>query len=435
MRPPFDLARYRERLATIRKPSPRGRVHTALGITVEATGLTCRIGDLCLIKTDRAETPALVLGFRDTMTVLMPTEDLTAIAPGCEVIPAGHALDMPVAESLLGRVIDPLGQPLDGKPLPLSERVPLLREPPSPMTRPSIARPCATGVKSVDALLTVGYGQRLGIFAGSGVGKSTLLGMIARQAESDVNVIALIGERGREVNHFLDDVLGERGRQRSVVVVATSDAPPVRRYLGAFSGVAVAEYFRDRGRNVLFVMDSVTRFAMALREIGLAMGEPPTSKGYPPSVFGLLPRIVERLGTSPRGTVTGVFTVLVEGDDLSDPVADSMRSLLDGHVVLARDLAQRGHYPPVDVLRSVSRVMPQIVGAEHNALAQRFRELLATYERNRDLVDVGAYQRGSNPLLDEALRRIASCEAFLKQGAHESFTLEHTLALLKQVLA
>ncbi|MEW6746790.1 MAG: FliI/YscN family ATPase [Planctomycetota bacterium] len=438
MRGEIDLARLRSRLAEVPLPRARGRIHAVVGVTIEAVGLKTRLGEVCLLHgiPDRFAAVAIVVGFHGETTCLMPVDDLRGLGPGTEVEPTGRSLSVAASPALLGRVLDALGRPIDGgPPLAALEPIPIHRDSPPPLSRPMIRHPLFTGVRSLDALLTVGKGQRLGIFSGSGVGKSTLLGMIARNALSDINIIALVGERGREVRHFLEEVLGRDGLARSVVVVATSDTPPVRRYLGALTATALAEYFRDQGRDVLFVMDSVTRFAAAQREIGLALGEPPTTKGYPPSTFALLPRLVERLGPSPKGSITGMFTVLVEGDDLADPIADTMRSLLDGHVVLSREIANRGHYPPVDLLHSVSRVMPHITTEPHLQDAIRFRELYAAYEQNRDLVEVGAYKAGTNPTLDRALERLPAMLHFLRQPAQTRAEPASTLAALAQAIS
>ena len=399
------------------RPLMQGTVTGKLGLAIEVAGLRAAAGDLCMVRTAAgAEMLAEVVGFRGDTTLLMTLGSNDGISPLDRVTDLRRPLRVPASEALLGRVIDSLGRPLDGGPPPGGEERTVHASAPAPLSRRPIREPFVTGVSAIDGMLTCGRGQRLGIFAGSGVGKSTLLGSIARGSSADVNVIALIGERGREVRDFVDDVLGPQGLAKSVVVVATSDAPPMQRFKGPFTAVAIAVGFRDRGRDVLFVMDSVTRFAAVAREVGLAAGEPPTLRGYPPSLFALLPRIVERLGTSERGTITGLLTVLVDGDDFNEPVSDALRGYLDGHIVLGRGIAARGKFPPIDVLTSVSRLMPQVTAPEHRAAAARIREWLAHHEENRDLVQVGAYRRGADPLLDAALERLPAIEELLFHG-------------------
>jgi flagellum-specific ATP synthase len=350
----------------------------------------------------------------------MALGDAERISPGSEIVATGRPLSIMVGDVLLGRVIDGLGRPIDGKgPIEAREIRSIHGAPPNPLERQRIAEAIATGIRSIDALLTCGKGQRVGIFSGSGVGKSTLLGMIARDTSADVNVIALVGERGREVGEFIDRELGADGLRRSVVVVATSDKPALIRIKAAFMATAIAEYFRDRGLNVMLLMDSVTRLAMAQREVGLAIGEPPTTKGYTPSVFAMLPKLLERAGNAKRGSITGLYTVLVEGDDMNEPVADAVRAILDGHIVLSRRLASAGHYPAIDILESVSRVMPAITTEVHRRAAQRLLDLAATYRENEDLINIGAYAKGSNPRIDEAIAMIQQIRAFLRQGVDE----------------
>jgi len=409
-----------------------------IGLTIEAEGLNAQVGELCHIRTGSDAPPIAseVVGFRRNRTLLMPLGEMEGIQPGSLVVASGSLFTVPVGMGLLGRVIDGLGQPLDGLgPIRSLQNVPLTHSSPHPLRRRPISEPLVTGVRAIDGLLTCGKGQRIGIFAGSGVGKSTLLGMIARNALSDVNVIALIGERGREVRDFIEQILGPEGLRRSVVVVSTSDRPPLIRLKGAWIATTVAEYFRDQGMDVVFMMDSVTRLAMAQREVGLAIGEPPAMKAYPPSVFAMLPKLMERTGTSERGTITSFYSVLVESDDLTEPITDTVRSILDGHIVLSRDLAAENHFPAIDVLQSISRLMPAITTEEHQALAGKLREALATYDKARDLINIGAYVSGSNPAIDHALAVMPSIQAFLRQGARESETYEETLRRLSAIFA
>src|SRR5579884_1047398 len=415
-----------------------GSVLQVVGLTIEAEGIGARLGEVCKVypRPDTRPIPAEVVGFRNNRVLLMPLGVMEGIKPGSEVRATGRSFTVPVGDELLGRVIDGLGRPIDGRgPIEAARRYPTTADSPHPLQRSRINEVLATGVRALDGLLTVGKGQRMGIFAGSGVGKSTLLGMIAKNTVSDVSVIALIGERGREVREFIERDLGGEGLKRSVVVVSTSDQPALVRLKGAWVATAIAEYFRDRGRDVTLLMDSVTRFAMAQREIGLAVGEPPASKGYTPSVFALLPRLMERAGTSDYGTITAFYTVLVEGDDLNEPITDTARSILDGHVVLSRALATENHYPAIDVLGSVSRVMSDVTAGEHRKLAGRLRETLATYANARDLIDIGAYTHGSNPRIDEAIRLMPYVTAFLRQDATEPSPWAETLLRLHAVFA
>jgi flagellum-specific ATP synthase len=415
-------AALRERLGEGPLHTVAGRVTRVAGLLVEARGVQAAVGDRCRIA--RRGMPPLgaeVVGFRDGCVLLMPLGDLAGVAPGERIWSTGQAGRVPVGPELLGRVLGPLGEPLDGRGRTAAEAwVDLRQSPPPAMQRQPIREPLATGIRAIDGLLTCGRGQRLGIFAGSGVGKSTLLGMIARATEAEVNVIGLVGERGREVQEFLQRDLGPAGLARSVVVVATSDQPPLLRRQAALLATRIAEDFRDRGRAVLLMVDSVTRFAMAQREIGLAAGEPPATRGYPPSAFALLPQLLERAGPGAgAGTITALYTVLVEGDDMNEPVADAARAILDGHVVLARTLADRGHYPPIDVLGSVSRVMPQVIAPEHLRSATRLREALGAAREVEDLVRIGAYARGADVVADWALARLPEIQAFLRQGVDE----------------
>jgi flagellum-specific ATP synthase len=418
-----SLDAFRSRIPAVPLHSSCGRVTRWVRPVLECEGLVARVGELCRVESPAAPGRAVfaeVVGFRDGAAILLPIGDATDVLPGSTVRAAGKRLGIRCGDFLLGRVVNALGEPIDsGPPLPPAAEVPLERESPAPLERQVVSRPLGTGVRAIDGLLTCGRGQRVGIFAGSGVGKSTLVAKIARETDADVSVIALVGERGVEVRAFLEETLGARGLARSVVVVATSDAPTTLRMKAAFAAVAIAEHFRDRGKDVLLVMDSVTRFAAALREAGLAMGEPPTAKGYPPSLYAALPRLVERMGSTARGSITGFLSVLVEGDDMNDPVADTMRSLLDGHVVLSRHLANEGHFPSIDLLASVSRAMSRLVSEEHRRAAQRFRELYATYVDHRDLIQIGAYRAGGDPLLDEAVSRFGDLRSYLRQASEE----------------
>ena len=418
---PRDLTVYHDRLRRADPYRTMGRVAEVIGLVVESTGPEAEVGELCLIGSERREQVlAEVVGFRDGRTLLMPLGQLVGIRPGDPVVGAGHPLTTPIGPAVLGRVLDGLGNPIDGgDPLEAGgrhvDRRRLEARPPSPMLRAPIAQRLPLGVRALDVLIPCGRGQRLGIFAGSGVGKSTLLGMIARNTEADVTVIGLVGERGREVREFVDRDLGPAGLERAVVCVATGDQPALARVKCAETAMTIAEGFRDDGKDVLLLLDSVTRFAMAQREIGLAVGEPPASRGYTPSVFAMLPRLLERAGTGRRGSITALITVLVEGDDMNEPVADAVRGILDGHVVLDRKLAHRNHYPAIDVLQSVSRLAPSITTAEAVATAGRLRELLAIYRAKEDLISIGAYARGGDPRIDEAIELIGPIEQFLRQ--------------------
>ncbi|WP_448575581.1 FliI/YscN family ATPase [Thermomicrobium sp.] len=432
------LDHFRDRLRDFQPIRREGRVVRGIGLTVEAIGLDLEIGDLCHIFPSLAEEGRLaaeVVGFHDERLVLVPLAELRGVRHGSRVVRAPEALHVPVGPELLGRVIDGLGRPIDGKgPLRCRRRLRIGGAPPSPLQRAPIRDILPTGVRTIDALLTCGRGQRLGIFAGSGVGKSTLLGMISRNAVCDVRVIALIGERGREVQEFIERDLGPAGLERAVVVVSTSDQPALMRIKAAWTATLIAEYFRDCGTSVVLMMDSVTRLAMAQREVGLAAGEPPATRGYPPSVFALLPRLLERAGNAEQGSITAFYTVLVEGDDLNEPISDTVRGILDGHIVLARTLADRGHYPAIDVLASVSRLMPILVTPEHRALASEVRELLAAYESARDLIDIGAYVHGTNPTVDRALGLMPEIRGFLQQKPEERATFAETIAWLERLL-
>lgn len=432
-----DLGRYLRATQSLSTVRSYGRVVQVIGLAIEAEGLACEVGEICTVHAGNGRRLLTeVVGFRNGSTVLMPLGEMNGIRPGSVVAARGSPFTVRVGRGLLGRVLDGLGRPIDGRgPLDCLERYAVAREPMDPLARSRIAEPLETRIRAIDSLLTCGKGQRVGIFAGSGVGKSTLLGMIARSAKADVNVIALIGERGREVQEFIDRDLGPEGLARSVVVVSTSDHPALVRIRGAWVATAIAEYFRDQGLEVVFLMDSVSRVAMAQREVGLTIGEPPAAKGYTPSVFALLPRLMERTGNSANGTITAFYTVLVESDDMTEPVADACRSILDGHIVLTRELAMENHFPPIDALQSSSRVMPQVVSAEHLAAAGRLREMIATYRRARDLIEIGAYVRGSNPDVDQAVEMLPRINAYLRQQPGESTGFAETASSLVNDLA
>lgn len=432
----MPLTEQLEQLAGLDPVVVRGRIAKAVGLVVEGYGPVSSIGELCeIVREDGTESVlAEAVGFRDDRVLLMPLGEMRGIGPASHLIMHGRQATAPVGPALLGRVLDGLGTPLDGKGAVAAEaEYPLYAAPLNPLHRRRITHPIDLGVRALNGLLTCGRGQKVGIFAGSGVGKSVLLGMLSRYTAADVNVIALIGERGREVNEFLERDLQAAGLQRSVVVVATSDQPPLVRLRGAFLATAIAEYFRDRGKQVLLMMDSLTRFAHGQREVGLAIGEPPTTKGYTPSVFTLLPRLLERAGTARGpGSITGLYTVLVEGDDLSDPIADAVRSILDGHIVLSRELAAQNHFPAVDVLQSTSRVMRDVAVPEHYAAARAVVEALALYRRSEDLINLGAYKPGTNARLDRAVKQIGAITAYLRQEVqHKSALGDAVVELLK----
>ncbi len=431
----IDFDKYYSALQTVELMSCQGYVVRVSGSTVESAGPVIGLGELCGIHIrDGRRALAEVVGFRNDHLILLPLEHIEGISPGDTVTARTTPRHIMLSEAALGRVLNGLGEPIDGKgPLGGTDMSPLDVSSPPPLSREKITEPLALGIRSIDGMLTCGKGQRVGIFAGSGVGKSVLLGDIANSSDAAVNVVALIGERGREVREFLEENLGPEGLTRSVVVVATSDAPAIQRVKAAFVAVTVAEYFREKSRNVLFMMDSLTRFAQAQREIGLAAGEPPTTKGYCPSVFSLMPRLIERLGCSRNGSITGVLTVLVENDDMGDPVADGARSLLDGHIVLSRKLADRGHYPAVDILQSVSRLMPAVASDEHRAAAQKLKEIYATYVDAEDLINIGAFSPGSNRRIDGAISLIDRINGFLVQPAHQRSTFAETVGQLTEI--
>jgi len=430
-----DLDALRARLAATPTLRGEGRVLGVTGLALRFSMPGVRVGDVVHVKRRGAPLACEVVGFDGGVAIGMPLGALAGVGPDDEVESTGAPFGVRASESLLGRVVDGLGRPIDGAPPPAGEWVPVDRDPPSPLERSAVDRPIATGVRAIDALLTLGEGQRVGLFAGSGVGKSTLLGAIARGVAADVVVVGLVGERGREVGEFLDRALGPEGRARSVVVVATSDVAALERLRAAQVATAYAEFFRDRGARVMLLLDSVTRFARAQREVGLAAGEPPARRGYPPSVFAMLPRLLERSGQGARGSITAIYTVLVEGGDMDEPIADEVRGVLDGHVVLDRAVAARGRYPAIDVTVSLSRVMDAVVTKEHRAAARRLRAMLATYEAKRDLVTLGAYAKGSDKELDEALVHAPRIEALLRQDAGEKTAFDAAVAALAQAVA
>lgn len=432
----IDLDKYRQIIRQAPVYRVKGKIKELTGLIVRAVVPNVRVGEVCHIQIHQRgkSLKAEVVGFKDKDVLLMPLGDLEGIGPGNEVIPTGDCLRVPVGEGLLGRILDGLGDPIDGKGELVVERYyPVNNAPPDPFKRRRITQPISVGVKAIDATLTTGEGQRVGMFAAAGVGKSTLMGMIARNTEAEINVICLVGERGRELRDFLEKDLGAEGLVRSVVVCSTSDQPSLVRAKAAYVATAIAEYFRDQGMKVLLMMDSVTRFARALREIGLAVGEPPARQGYTPSVFSTLPKLLERSGNSDKGSITAFYTVLVEGDDMNEPVADEVRSILDGHIVMSRALANQGHYPAIDVSQSVSRVMSNIVGEDHEMAARKLKEVIASYEKERDLIMIGAYESGSNPQVDYAIEKIEEVNEFLKQRTDDKVELTEAVDQLIQI--
>jgi flagellum-specific ATP synthase len=413
-----------------------GMVKNVIGLTIEVEGIKAFIGEVCTIYNQK-DRPILceVVGFKDDNVILMPLGELTAIAPGCRVVPEGRPLSVKCSDELCGKVLDGLGNPLNGEDIKEGSFYELDRDPPDPLKRRRIRDVLPTGVRAIDGFLTCGEGQRVGIFAGSGVGKSTTLGMIAKYAQADINVIALIGERGREVLDFIERDLGEEGLKKSVIVCATSDRPALVRLKGAFTATAIAEYFRDKGKKVILMMDSVTRFAMAQREVGLAIGEPPATKGYTPSVFAMLPRLMERSGMSDKGSITAFYTVLVDGDDFNEPIADAVRGILDGHIVLSRELAAKNHYPAIDILSSISRLMSEIADEEHKKAASFARDLLSTYKDAEDLINIGAYVKGSSKKIDLAINYNEAIEKFLKQDVKEHTDFKNSIKALKNIFS
>ena len=432
-----NLKRFSQAIEESEPIKMSGKIVQVIGLVIESKGPNVSMGELCYIKSrfpGVEPIPAEVVGFRDGKVLLMPVGDMAGIGPGCEGVSAQKTLQVKVGPQLLGRVLDGLGNPMDGKGPILSKlEYPLQASPPDPLHRPRIHESLFVGVRAIDGLITLGSGQRIGIMAGSGVGKSTLLSMIARNTEADVSVISLVGERGREVRDFIERDLGEEGLKRAVVVVATSDRPALVRIKGAMTATAIAEYFRDQGKKVVLMMDSVTRFAMAQREVGLTIGEPPATRGYTPSVFALLPRLLERAGTSEKGSITGIYTVLVDGDDMNEPIADAVRSILDGHIVLSRAIAAQNHFPAIDVLASVSRVMSDVVVDEHMAANRNMRALMAVYKEAEDLIHIGAYVKGSSKKIDEAIEKIDAINGFLCQGVFEQTTFEQTIQQLEGI--
>lgn len=433
----FDARPYLNAVKSAETVLLKGKITKIVGLVIESDGPSINLGELCYIS-PRIEAPLLpaeVVGFRENRVLLMPLGEMQGIGPGSEVVSSRNLLRVKVGKSLLGRVLDGLGNPIDGKgPLLAETEYPIQSPPPPPLSRRRICEPVSVGIRAVDGLMTLGKGQRMAILAGSGVGKSTMMGMIARNTSADINVIALIGERGREVLDFIERDLGEEGLKKSVVVVSTSDQPALLRIKGANAATAVAEYFRDQGMDVMLMMDSLTRVAMAQREVGLTIGEPPATRGYPPSVFAMMPKLLERSGTGEKGSITGLYAVLVDGDDMNEPVADNVRSIVDGHVVLSRRLAAQNHYPPIDILSSLSRVMNEVVDAEHLKAAQRLRSLQATYQEAEDLINIGAYSAGSNPEIDRAIEKNTGIREFLRQGVMDKVSFADTVARMKQLV-
>lgn len=433
----INFAKFRESIESCESIKMSGKVTQVIGLVIESKGPSVSLGELCYISSrfpGVEPIPAEVVGFREGLVLLMPIGEMEGVGPGCEVVSAQRTLQVKVGPELLGRVLNGLGQPMDGKgPLLCKEEYPLQAPAPDPLKRPRIHEPLYVGVRALDGLITLGSGQRIGIMAGSGVGKSTLLSMIARNTEADISVISLVGERGREVRDFIERDLGEEGLKRSVVVVATSDQPALVRIKGAMTATAIAEYFRDQGKKVVLMMDSVTRFAMAQREVGLTIGEPPATRGYTPSVFALLPRLLERAGTNDKGSITGIYTVLVDGDDMNEPIADAVRSILDGHIVLSRAIAAQNHFPAIDVLASVSRVMVDVVSKEHRQAAQEMRALMAVYKEAEDLIHIGAYVKGSSAKIDAAIAKNDNINSFLCQDIFEVTSFEDTVNMLENL--
>lgn len=431
------LERYREIVDKGNFMIYSGHVHKIVGLMIESTGPMVEIGELCEIYNLRDDGMVYgeVVGFNDDKVLLMPLGNMDGIGPGSKVLALGHRFIVDVSDALLGRVVDGLGEPMDGGPKPAPDKqYAINNDPPNPLKRNRIKEPMPLGIRAIDGLLTVGKGQRIGIFAGSGVGKSTLLGMIARNTAADINVIALVGERGREVREFIENDLGEEGLKRSVLVVSTSDKPALVRIKAALLATSIAEYFRDKGKDVVLMMDSVTRFCMAQREVGLAVGEPPVTRGYPPSVFGVLPQLLERAGASDKGSITGLYTVLVDGDDFNEPISDAARGILDGHFMLSRKLASKGHYPALDVMISASRVMPNIVTKEHKENIIKFKDILATYNDSEDLINIGAYQEGTNPKIDLAIEKEPLFNEYLRQRVEEKAEYDESVERLEEIV-
>ncbi len=432
----MDIKEAIKNIYSIRTHYVYGRVNKVIGLVIEGKGLKTSIGSVCEVVVDDGNVfPAEVVGFRNSTVLLMPYGELRGIKPGAYIKDSNIPAEIEVGRELLGRVVDCFVEPIDEKgPIKLDGFYPLYAEPLNPLHRKRIDTPLDVGIRAINGLLTIGKGQRIGIMAGSGVGKSTLMGMIARYTNADINVICLVGERGREVKEFIQDSLGDEGLKKSIVVVATSDLSPLLRIRAAYVAQAIAEYFRDQSLDVLFMMDSITRFAMASREVGLSIGEPPTTKGYTPSVFSQLPKLLERAGTSDKGSITGIYTVLVEGDDFTEPIADAVRSIVDGHIVLTRELADQGHYPSIDVLKSISRLRSQIVKKEILESGNKILSILSTYKRVEDMINIGAYTKGSNPEIDIAIDKIGDINNFLKQDVEEKSSLEDSFEKLMSIL-
>lgn len=433
----INIKKYKDRIQKKELVEYSGKITKVTGLTIESAGPMSSVGELCYIYPFNKSEPVLaeVVGFRDDKILLMPFAELEGIGPGSTIVASGHSLRVSVGDEMIGRVIDGLGKPMDGKgPLKTDKYYSVSNAPPNPLERKNIEDVLPLGVRAIDGLLTCGKGQRVGIFAGSGVGKSTLMGMIARNAQADINVIGLIGERGREVNEFIENDLKKEGLEKSVLVVATSDQPALVRMKAAMLTTSIAEYFRDQGKDVILLMDSLTRFAMAQREIGLAIGEPPVTRGYTPSVFSIFPKLLERAGASDKGTITGLYTVLVDGDDMNEPITDTVRGILDGHIVLDRALANQNHYPAIDVLQSVSRVMNNISGKDHISASGQVKDLMATYRESEDLINIGAYTKGTNEKIDESIEKIDSINNFLMQDVSEESSFEETVENLKSLV-
>ncbi len=434
---PMDFSRYIARIQTADTCKTFGKIDKVIGMMIESIGPVCKMGDLCKIYSDdfKNYTYAEVVGFKNNSVLLMPFEELGGIGVGNFVESTGTCMKIPVSEKLIGRVINAMGQPIDGGPeIEAAARYEIQSQAANPLTRPRIHDILEFGIRPIDGLLTIGKGQRMGIFAGSGVGKSTLMGMVARNVKADINVIALVGERGREVREFIERDLGPEGMKRSVLVIATSDQPALQRLKCAMTATTVAEYFKDKGKDVLLMMDSLTRFAMAQREIGLATGEPPVARGYTPSIYASMPKLLERTGNFEKGSITGIYTVLVEGDDVNEPISDTVRGIIDGHIVLSRKIASRNHYPAIDILGSVSRLMNDIVTPEQKAAANKLRNMMSVHEDNYDLVSIGAYKSGTNPELDDAIAHMKGIDSFLCQRVDEKMEYNDTVALMAKAV-
>ncbi len=432
-----NTAKYRQILRMGEFYTREGKIDQIVGMTVEATGIVCNIGDICNIVLGNGKQSILseVVGFRGNKVLLMPYQDIDGIGYGSTVINTGSKLMIKMSDQLIGRTVDALGNPIDdGEPINGTDFYPINGVPSNPMSRPRISTPIELGVKAIDGLITLGKGQRMGIFAGSGVGKSTLMGMIARNIKADINVIALVGERGREVVEFINRDLGPEGAKRSVLVVATSDQPAMMRFKCALTATTIAEYFRDQGKDVLLMMDSLTRFAMAQREIGFSVGEPPVARGYTPSIYTVLPKLLERSGNFEAGSITGIYTVLVEGDDTNEPISDTVRGIIDGHIMLSRKIAMKNHYPAIDILASVSRLMNDIVEPDHRDAAGKIRNMLSIYRENQDLISIGAYKSGTNPQLDDAMKHMNAINDFLRQKVDYKVDFADTVRILKEIV-